>query len=101
MTGGWNTVLRVGVGSSRDDVLSFLVNTSWVTCGWNNIWDIGAGNVVGDAIGDGRDRGRWDGEQLADVNIVGQAEKEGLAARIGSALGQAEGCSSCEGKCEI
>ena len=80
MTGGWDTVLRVGVGSSSDDGLSLLLNTSWVACGWNNVWDAGAGDVVGDEVSDGRERGGWDGEQLADVSIVDEAEKEGLAA---------------------
>ena len=76
LTGGWNTVLRVGVGSSSDDSLSLLYNTSWVACGWNNTWDVGAGNVVGDEVSDGRNRGGWDGEELADVNIVNEAEEE-------------------------
>jgi hypothetical protein len=80
LTGGWDTVLRVGVGSSSDDVLSLLFNTSWVACGWNDVWDAGAGNVIGDKVGDRRDRGGWDGEQLADISIVDEAEEEGPAA---------------------
>lgn len=96
LTSGWNTILRVSVGSSSDNCLSLLLDTSWVACRWYNIWDIGAGNVIGDTVGDGRDRGSWDSKKLADVDIVDEAEEEGLAAGISSALGQTEGCRSCE-----
>ena len=101
MAGGWDTVLRVRVGSSSDYGLSLLLNTSWVACGWNNVWDVGAGNVVSDEVGDRRDRGGRDGKKLADVNIVDEAEEEGLAARLGSALSQAESCGSCERNYQI
>ena len=86
LTGGWDTVLRVGMGGSIDDSLSLLLNTSWVACGWNNVWDVGAGNIVGDEVSDGRDRGGWDSKELADVNIVDETEEEGLAAGLGLAL---------------
>lgn len=39
-----------------DDVLSLLLYTSWVACG-RNVRDVGARNVVGDEVGDGRKRG--------------------------------------------
>ena len=94
LTSGWDAVFWVGVGSSSDDVLSLLFHTGWVTCGWNNVWDVVAGNVVGDKVSGRRERGGWDGEQLADVSIVDETEKEGLAAGYGLALGQAEGCGS-------
>ena len=97
LTGGWDTVLRVGVSSSNDDVLPLLLNASWVACGWNNVRDVGAGNVVSDEVGDGRKRRGRDGEELANIYIIDEAEEEGLATGIGSALSQAKGCSSCEG----
>lgn len=97
LTGGWDTVLRVGMSSSSDDALSLLIHTSWVARGWNNAWDVGAGNVVSDEVGSRRDRGGWDGEELAGVNIVDETKEKALTAGIGSALGQAEGCGSCKG----
>ena len=87
-------------GRSSDDSLSLLLNASWVACGWNNVWNVGASNIIGDEVGDGRDRGGWDSEELTDINIVEETEEEALAAGLGLALSQAEGCDSCKGNCQ-
>lgn len=96
LTSSWDTVLRVIVGGSRDDVLSLLVNTGWVACGWNDRWDVRTADVVSDEIGGRRDRRGWDRKELAGVGVVNEAEEEALAAGIGLALGQAKSRGSCE-----
>lgn len=96
LTGNWDAVLRVIVGGFRGDVLSLLVNTSWVACGWNDRWNIRTADVVSDEIGGRRDRRGWDREELAGVNVINEAEEEALATGMDLALGQAKSCGSCE-----
>jgi hypothetical protein len=95
LTGSWDAVLRVIVRGPRDDVLSLLVNASWVACGWNDSWDVGTVDIVSDEI-DGRRNSRgWDRKKLAGVGVVNEAEEEALAAGMSLALGQAQCRSSC------
>ena len=94
--GAWDAAHRVSIASTSVAIICRLLNASWVACGRNDRWDISAARVVGDEIGDGRDGGGWDGEELAFVNIIDEAEEEALAAGLGNALGHAEGGSFCE-----
>jgi hypothetical protein len=133
LIGSWDAVTWVSVSSSSDDILSRLLNTSWVAFGWNRSltgsrvtayclrlgsssagilcrllntrwvargrhdrWDIGAGQIISDEIGNRRDGGGGDGEELAGINVINEAEEEALAAGLGSTLGHAEGCSFCK-----
>ena len=58
---------------------------------------VGAGNVVSDKTGLGRDGGGGDGEEHALIGAVIEAEEEGLAGRVGLALG----CTVVGGSCNM
>jgi hypothetical protein len=98
LAGRWDAVLGVGVGSSRDDVLSLLLDSCWVLCGGDDGWNVGAAGSVGHEVGGWREGRSRDGEELAGVNIVDESEEEALAAGMGIALGHAKGCGGCGGK---
>jgi hypothetical protein len=86
LTDSGDAVLRVSVGGPRYEVLSLLVNTSRIACGWNDRWDVGTADIVSDETGDRRDRRGRDRKKLAGVDVVNEAEEEALAAGMGIAL---------------
>ena len=83
--------------SSLAGIICRLLNASWVACGRNDRWDTSASNVIGNEASNRRDRRGWDGEELAGINIIDEAEEDAFAAGMGTALGHAEGCGFCRG----